>query len=218
VFDAKLRIVLHEIHLLFLKATFELFLYRLLSTVWTFHFTELVPTISGDVHVSLHELAASFEQVTESSVSMPSTFIIDKIVPEYGLPRFKTLLEKATDINLPDVLNGKDFRCWPQIYTAFEVRHLVEHNDGKVDKKFRAKFRGNLAGLWQRSTWGKREPSLERLEKVVVEEEDVIETYTAMLNATSLLTEEVLRWSSGKAGGRPTHVEKADHSRAADSV
>jgi hypothetical protein len=34
-----------------------------------------------------------------------------------------------------------------------------------------------------------------KVEKVPVEEEDVVETYTAMLEATGLLTAEVLRWS-----------------------
>jgi hypothetical protein len=142
--------------------------------------------------VSLRELGDSFVNVTESSVSVSSTSIIDKIVPEYGLPRFITVMKKATQISLPDVLKRNNSRCWPQICTAFEIRHLVEHNDGKVDNKFRSK----LVGLWQHSTWGKREPSLERLKKVVVEEEDVTETYKAMVDATGLLTEAVLLWSS----------------------
>jgi hypothetical protein len=57
VFETKLRRVLHELHIVSLKTNFELFLNRLLSTVWTFHFAELAPHISGDEHISLRELA-----------------------------------------------------------------------------------------------------------------------------------------------------------------
>jgi len=75
----------------------------------------------------------------------------------------------------------------------------VEHRDGKVDGRFRAA----VARFWPTSSWGKR-LSLEGLEKVVVEEEDVIATYEAMLNATELLANEVLRWSSRKAADLPS--------------
>jgi hypothetical protein len=66
----------------------------------------------------------------------------------------------------------KDFHYWPQIYTAFEARHLVEHRDGRVD----ARFRDAVAQVWSNSSWGRRF-RLEDLEKVVVEEEDVIATH-----------------------------------------
>ena len=201
VLETKLRRGLHGLHLVSLKANFELFLNRLLTTVWRFHFTELATTIWSDDRVSLRELAAWFVQVTESGADARD-LIIDKTVPVYGLPRFVAALERATHIRLPDVLNREDVRYWPQICTAFEVRHLVEHRDGKVDQQFRT----NLLEFWTHSSWGRRE-SLERLEKVVVEEEDVKETYTAMFKATGLITEEVLRWGSAKAGGQATQVE-----------
>jgi CHAD domain-containing protein len=53
----RMHLVLHSQHLLSLKINFELFLNRLLSTIWAFHFTELAQKISGDV--SLSELASS---------------------------------------------------------------------------------------------------------------------------------------------------------------
>jgi hypothetical protein len=99
------------------------------------------------------------------------------------------------------LLNRKNIRYWPQIYTAFEVRHLVEHRDGRIDREFVRK----LAFMWIQSSWGKRGIPLEPLEKVPVEEEDVIETHKAMLEATGLLTAEVLRWS-GQTDG-PQQVE-----------
>jgi len=193
---AKMRMVLNKLHLLALKINFELFLNRLLSTVWTYHFTELAPTISG--HVDLSELAASIVGIGESNADLRE-FIVDKVVWNHGLVHFEDVLKRTTQIQLYEVLNAKDFHYWPQIYTAFEARHLVEHRDGKVDGRFRAA----VARFWPTSSWGKR-LSLEGLEKVVVEEEDVIATYEAMLNATELLANEVLRWSSRKAADLPS--------------
>jgi hypothetical protein len=163
-YETKIPTVVHKLHLVSLKANFELFLNRLLSTVWTFHFPELSPTISGPL-ISLRELAAAFEHTTDSRIDIRD-FIIEKIVPAYGLQQFEKALEKTTCIHLYDVLNRKDIHYWPQIYTAFEVRHLVEHRDGRVDREFRTK----LAKKWDQSSWGRRD-SLEQLKKVPVRAE-----------------------------------------------
>jgi hypothetical protein len=159
VFETKLRDVLHEVHLVFLKTNFELFLNRLLSTIWTFHFVELTSHIS-DQSIPLSELAAEFLQTGESRAGARE-FIIDKIVPSHGLDNLESLLQKTTKIRLREILNRKDFHFWPQINTAFEVRHLMEHRDGKVDRRFRSK----MAQLWVHSSWGAR-LKLEGLEKI----------------------------------------------------
>jgi hypothetical protein len=185
---ARMRMVLHSQHLLSLKINFELFLNRLLSTIWAFHFAELAPTISGDV--SLSELASSIQGVGESSADLRE-FIIDKVVGIQGLERFEKALKRATQILLRDVLYAKNLQYWPQIYTAFAARHLVEHRDGKIDRRFRE----SVAQVWSNSSWGRR-LGLEGLEKVVVEEEDVIAAHDAMLNAAEILTNKTLRWSS----------------------
>ena len=193
---AKMRQGLHKLHLLSLKITFELFLNRVLSTVWEFHFTGLAPSITGQVYLS--ELAALIVETGESSADLRE-FIIDRVVWNLGLAHFEKVLKSATQIQLHDLLNGNDFHYWPQIHTAFEARHLVEHHDGKVDDRFRKA----VGGFWRNSSWGRR-LRLESLEKVVVEEEDVIATLDAMLNATKLLTDELLRWSSRNAEPLPT--------------
>lgn len=56
----------------------------------------------------------------------------------------------------------------------------MEHRDGKVDQRFARAVRG----FWFKSTWGRR-LDLENLDKIAVEEEDVIATCDAMLNVTS---------------------------------
>ncbi len=127
---ARMRTVLHNQHLLSLKINFELFLNRLLSTIWAFHFTELAPTISGEV--SLSEIGATVVEAGESPADLRE-FIIEKVVGNQGLEHFEKVLKRATQIRLRDVLYAKDFHYWPQIYTAFQARHLVEHRDGKVD-------------------------------------------------------------------------------------
>jgi hypothetical protein len=63
-----------------LRANFGLFLNRLLSTVWTFHFSELAPNIPEDEKVALSELAAALVRLPESSADVRG-FIIDKVVP-----------------------------------------------------------------------------------------------------------------------------------------
>lgn len=199
IFEATLRSVLHELHLVSLKANFELFLNRLLSTMWTFYFADLSHTISAGESVPLRELAESFERVAEPGAGARD-LVIDRIIPVHGLHRFESALKQAANIQLRDVLNHKDYRSWPQIYTAFEVRHLVEHRDGKVDNGFRERLRA----VWSNSSWGVRE-SLQHLKKIAVEEEDVIQTYTAMLEATGLFTEAVLRWSSHRLDEQAPH-------------
>jgi hypothetical protein len=196
-YEAEVRSGLSKLHLLSLKANFELFLNRVLSTVLKFQWPNLSSVILRDAHeISVRELAASFAHATDSSGEVQE-FIIDRIVPSNGLGQFERVLEQATGIRLRRLIYGKDKtkRCWPQIYTAFAVRHLVEHREGRVDQRFREQ----VVDVWAQSTWGKCS-DLERLDKVPVEKEDVAETCTAMLEATSLLSGELLSWSSSQAG------------------
>src|ERR1700734_2551946 len=73
--EMKVFEVLYKVHLMSLKANFELFLNRLLSTVWTFHFTDLAPTIAVEKPLSLRELATS---IIESNADARA-FVIEKI-------------------------------------------------------------------------------------------------------------------------------------------
>jgi hypothetical protein len=186
----KLDEVIHELHLMALKANFELYLNRLLTTLWTFHFSQLVPTISGHKKISLVELASEVaEHANEFSAK---EFVIDQIVARHGLLPFTDAIEKATGISLKQVLDKNDFHYWPQIQMAFEVRHLVEHCDGKVD----GDFREHVAESWPNTTWGRRGNNLQRMEKIEVENEDIVITYNTMLDAARLMTEAVIDWAS----------------------
>ena len=198
-FESKLPSMLHEVHLVSLKANFELFLNRVLWAVWTSYFRELKSIISANEQLSMRGLADSIA-ATESIIDDARALIIDRLVPRYGLGSFATALENTTQIRLHQILNRKDYHYWPQIFTAFEVRHLIEHRDSQIDKKFRM----DLAPYWTNSTWGARE-SLDRLKRIAVEEADVAQTYEAMCEATGLVAEAVLEWSSRNAGGHQAH-------------
>lgn len=63
---AKLPKELNEVHLVSLKANFELFLNRLLSTIWRFHFPQLSREIPKGKKVSLREFAESSVKIIES--------------------------------------------------------------------------------------------------------------------------------------------------------
>ena len=139
--------------------------------------------------------------MTDSSVEVQE-FVIDKIVPANGLEGFQDVLKKTIGIDLRGVLYSKDKQCWPQICTAFAVRHLVEHRDGRVDRKFREK----VEQVWGESSWS-RHTDIKRSKKVPVEEKDVDKTCDAMLEATGLLAEEVRRWSLRKRADSPPQVE-----------
>jgi hypothetical protein len=180
---------LHEVHLVSLKSNFELFLNRMLSTVWVFHFAELAGTISN---ARLRKLAVNAHPHGKSEDAFLN--LIDKIVPRHGLDQFEEALKDSTQVSLPDALNAKDLRYWPQILTAFGVRHLVEHRDGKVDHRFQEK----VSAFWSSSSWGRR-LRFDGLRKVDVQEEDVVETWSAMCEASGLITAELVRWNSGQA-------------------
>ena len=119
-------------------------------------------------------------------------FVIDRMVPGHGLRPFTNEIKKTTGVSLKYVLDTSNPSYWPQIYTAFEVRHLVEHRDGKID----AEFRSNVAQCWPNTTWGRRGNNLQQLEKIEVADEDVVTTYHTMLDAARLMTEAVLDWAS----------------------
>ncbi|HXM94203.1 MAG TPA: hypothetical protein VOA64_08120 [Candidatus Dormibacteraeota bacterium] len=180
----KMRGILHDLHLVSLKANFELFLDRILVTIWKFHFDQLAAFIPPAVSLRA-------EKRYPHDDCNRRDFIIEneEVVPPHGLQLLEALT-KVTNIHCKEVLSKS---YWPQIFTAFQVRHLVEHCDGKVDKTFRMK----VDKFWRDSSWGRRQSqSLSELKKVVTEKEDVDETYAAMWESTELLSKEVLKWSS----------------------
>lgn len=187
--DGKLRHGLHELHLVSLKADFELYLNRVLTVLWTAHFDRLAQNAPKRPDVSLRDIAdATIQGATARD------FVIEAVVPAHGLAALTDAVEQATGISVPKDLIRTDFEYsqWSQIRVAFEVRHLIEHRDGKVD----CKFREHVEGFWDKSTWGKRDVEVTNLQKVTVEEEDVVSTHSAMCKASRVLTDALVEWNS----------------------
>ena len=105
-------------------------------------------------------------------------------------------------LNRPtDYLNGKGLRdliaehagvdvddfLSPQIRVAFALRNLIEHHNCKVD----AKFADRVGQYWPQSTW-RRRPIPPVGAKVPITEEDLDETYKALLRARRDLTEKLV--------------------------
>jgi hypothetical protein len=105
--DKKLEkacLVLNKLHLLALKINFELFLNRLLTTVYEFHFTELATKIDGQVN--LKELVQSLPAL--GGHDDVRDFIIEKKLGNLGPEGFSKILKESTGIQLCKVLKKED--------------------------------------------------------------------------------------------------------------
>ena len=196
---AKLPTMVHEIHLVALKANFELYLNRVATVAWHSRLTQAArePLARREEFGRLlKKTRLSREELIDvllGGARAPGAveLLVDKIVPRQGLDALTDCLQIATGVSLRATLEGaKDPRTWAQIAVAFEIRHLVEHRDGKVD----ARFREAVKRHWSNSTWGR--VSVADVKKVAVEYDDVTMTFEAMLQATELLTRDLLEWCS----------------------
>jgi len=181
----KLKRGLHEVHLVALKADFELYLNRVLTVVWAGHFPSIVKKYLSKGYFSKREQAAL------RSLTSPELFI-ERVVPNYGLDALLETLKNTTEITLPNDLKDYEPSEWGQVQVAFQVRHLIEHLDGKVDDGFRRRVRE----FWKESSWGKTHHELDTLVKVTVNEIDVACTYNAMRQAAHSLTDALILWDS----------------------
>jgi len=184
----KLGNQIHAIHLVALKADFELFLNRVLFTIWECHFDSLADRAPTDKS-SLRDLAIKAASGLHGD-STPA-FLVQQIVPSYGLHELTDCLKSATGIDLHAVLNLGGHKIWAQIFTAFQVRHLIEHRNGKADVSFKHK----VAKLWRNTSWGERKP-LESLVKIETTADDFCRTREAMSTAVPLVANALVEWDS----------------------
>ena len=151
---------LNEVHLIALKANFELYLNRVATTLWRFGFDRAAARSKREVRVPPRYLAQLLA-ADAATVAGTREAIITRIVPSHGLLGLLVHIDDAADIHLSDMLKRSDTSQWSQIVVAFEVRHLVEHRDGEPDNGFRER----VGRHWRASTWGGRR-DLESKEKV----------------------------------------------------
>ena len=171
----------------------------MLYCLWFHNFEELVRKKSGPLKESstLREFALSLSRQGGKE------FVIDRVVPGHGLERMGKCFKETTGIAVSDRLNAANPKNWPQIHSAFEVRHLIEHRKGKVDQRFLNEVASR--GLWQHSSWadfplgqgsadapgqpsGVDRPALSRAARIEVREQDFSATFDAMVESAALLT------------------------------
>ncbi len=168
--------VLVKSHFVLLKVEFELFLHLLALEAWRVALMEHREGICdlgkpaakklANTAPKLHVLLP-FDDVTEA--------ICDAVVPRHGLT---SLVEEMSVVGLDIVrsCNTAAPEVWPQIRTAFEVRHLIEHRNGRTDERFRKA----VESLWPRSSWGRRNAELQGEAQITVTESDLRATCDAM--------------------------------------
>jgi len=159
-------------------------------------FEELARKMPQQIRISSQDLLPFLAQAAPEDLQAAKAAIVARIVPPQGLIELVRVLERTTNIRIQSLLDAADLGHWPQIRVAFEIRHLVEHRDGKIDARF---LDAVTPGLWCRTSWGAR-GRLETLEKVRVEQNDVERTFDAMIAAVKIIGGALHGWSKGWAG------------------
>jgi hypothetical protein len=176
----KLVKVVVESQFLALKVNFEFFLNRMLYCLWSSQFEQLARRTRGPLAkaVPLRDFALSL------SGEGGKEFVIGRVVPAHGLDRMVECFQKTAGKSLSNALNGHDPALWAQIHSAFEVRHLIEHRNGRVDQRFIDEVASHA--LWRKSSWS--DLPLANQAPVEVRAGDFDATCAAMVRAAEIIT------------------------------
>lgn len=180
---AKMKEVLVRSHFLLLKVNFELFLQLLALDAWRVALRERRRgnKVPDAIEKRLRDTALVGTAVMEHADSIEA--ICSAIVPAHGLDKLRGLLAEA-GLDVRQTWNAANHRIWAQINTAFAVRHLIEHRNGKIDQRFREL----VEPTWKASSWGKRgDVLLADGRRVEVLEGDLGETQAMMSSALDAL-------------------------------
>jgi hypothetical protein len=174
-------------HFLLLKVEFELFLNRMAHCVWDHHFPAMLRQAKGKPLSQTYKLAEFAHAAARGDAK---AFVLRKVVPAHGLGGLCGALEDGTGIDVAGLLRGRgEWRHWAQVRSAFEVRHLIEHANGRLDDDFLKKLEddGPLRDAWQGSSWGGL--PLRPKAKVPIRDEDFEATLGAMLVAAGRIAD-----------------------------
>ena len=143
----KLREIVHEQHLVGLKANFELYLSLVLTSLVTHHGKAIADKMERLESDSL-TLRMRWNRMTRTPCETPSPHRLCRAGDwESWLNFWKRPLESDSQ-RCPKCPTSRKWSTGFRFQTAFHVRHLVEHRDNKVD----AKFRRDVSATWRRST------------------------------------------------------------------
>ena len=171
----KLQEMLTEGHFLLLKVNLEVFLQLLARESWRCWLSRhrgSEKAFDGKVGKFLEERVVGLKAMT---LADPTEYVLDCVVPSHGLGAFTHQL-RLTGIDLKQRWKPLN-TVFPQIYVAFEVRHLIEHSRGVADERFKRKVKE----FWEKSSWCRQ--SFAGASRVRVDREDFNATFDAMMTA-----------------------------------
>ena len=180
----ELTSLINDVHFVALKTNFELFLILSLRLIWFEHFEHLA--IESKETVKLSALTG-FE--SEDDLKL---IVIENIIPRHGLSAIKKAIKRATGIDIRGLLFS-EMKLWPQIEVSFQLRNLIEHRNGKVDRSFLS----TVSETWAMTSFGRSEipPPGQQVELAV---EDVSASYEAMRAAATIISSSLSNWTPSK--------------------
>lgn len=179
----RMKAMLVKSHFLVLKADLELFLHLFALECWR---VKLLAHVATGEELSVEARKRIRKSTLDASAVLAHADAIEAVaatlVPIHGLNGICSAAE-AAGVDVRGVCKKADPKIWPQTFTAFQVRHIIEHRNGRVD----ADFRAQVHKLWGATTWGKRPPSLDEKVRVEVTKEDLLGTAKRMLSLVDAL-------------------------------
>jgi hypothetical protein len=185
--DCALTSVVTNTHFLLLKVYYEYYLNRLVYSVWDRYFLELTHQQKSRLLSEEYELREFARAVAHNA---GREYVLGKVIPRHGLRRLRDALKHSTGIELEKVLNREKPWYWSQIHSAFEVRHLVEHTNGRADDAFITEV--YPSPLWRNSSWGDLPLSIHA--EIAIREVDFEKTFQAMIESVPILCKAVVEW------------------------
>jgi hypothetical protein len=166
-------------HFLLLKVNFEFFLNHIIYSACDQLFDHLVKrkgfvSLFKDIRKDI-EMADLLAVIATGNVK---EYVLSKVVPQQGLDRFEAIVKDGLSLSLSDILGEK---AWHQIYCAFELRHLIEHQNGRIDSRFKRKVNPH----WRKSSW--QDVPLDVGAAIKIREVDFEQTFEAMLSGVDAI-------------------------------
>jgi hypothetical protein len=172
----RMQTVLIKSHFLLLKVELELFLHLLGLECWR---VALLEVRAGKARypkkVFKNLVSPTPQELLEHNDNLEA--LCATAVPQHGLTKITDSM-KLVDTDLLSILNSQknNNTVWSQVFTAFHVRHLIEHRNGYIDEEFRS----IVAVTWPKSSWGDRLADLEKRKEVTIAESDLRATAKQM--------------------------------------
>jgi len=181
-----------------LKTDFEFFIYKMLWSLTYFDIEKLVIELQAnpdEVEKSVNGFNKAFDLVWGSGFTGTEeerSELASIVLPDKSLDRMREYSSRIFGFKL---LDSEALRPEiDQVLVAIEVRHKIEHTNGRIDSKFVCNCRNRLKS----TSWGDRESDMKEVgNKVSISNKDVLATYSALVAVVNRLTNEIKRLPIG---------------------